>query len=237
MACHWAKGSLILVVVDRYSKFTYFVAIQHPYIASKIAQVFFEEVFRLYGMPKAIVSDRDPIFLSTFWSELFKLQGTQLNLSSAYHPQSDGQTERVNQSLECYLRCFCSLKPSEWQKWIPWAMFWHNTTWKSATGFTPYEIVYGRPPPMLLQYIPKTARVQVVEDLLYDRDRVKKLLMDNLIKAGDIMKTFADRHRSERSFELGDKVLLKLQPYRQSTARGAMPHKLSSKYFGSYMVI
>lgn len=151
--------STILVVVDRYSKFTYFVAIQHPYIASKIAQVFFEEVFRLYGMPKAIVSDRDPIFLSTFWSELFKLQGTQLNLSSAYHPQSDGQTERVNQSLECYLRCFCSLKPSERQKWIPWAMFWHNTTWKSATGFTPYEIVYGRPPPTLLQYIPKTARV------------------------------------------------------------------------------
>lgn len=144
--------SAILVVVDRYSSLPS-VAIpsfQHPYTAPKIAQIFFEEVFHRYGMPKAIVSDRDPVFLSTFWSELFKLQGTKLNLSSAYHPQSDGQTECVNQCLEAYLRCLCSLKPSEWRKWIPWAIFWYNTTWKSATGFTPYEIVYGRTPPTRL---------------------------------------------------------------------------------------
>lgn len=105
-------------------------------------------------------------------------------------------------------------------------MFWHNTTWKSAIGFTPYEIVYGRVLRTVLQYAPKMARVQSVEDHLYDCDRIKKLLMDNLVKASERMKKFAYLRRTERSFEVGEKVLLKLQPYKQSTARGAMPHKL-----------
>lgn len=168
---------------------------------------------------------------------MFKLQGTQLNLSLAYHPQLDGQTKCFNQCLQCYLHCFCSLKPSKWCKWIPWAMYWHNTTWRSSTGFTPYEIVYDRPPPTLLQYVPTTAKVQAVEDYLYNRDRVKKLLMDNLVKARDRMKSFAYRHRTERHFEVAERVLLKLQPYRQKTVRWALPQKMSSKYFSPYTIL
>lgn len=84
------EKTVIMVVVDWFSKFAHFVALQHPYTAPKVAQIFFEEIFSLYGLPKAIVSDRDTIFLDAFWSELFKLQGTQLNLSSTYHPQSNG---------------------------------------------------------------------------------------------------------------------------------------------------
>lgn len=116
-------------------------------------------------------------------------------------------------------------------------MFWHNTSWSSSIGFTPYEIVYGRPLPSVLQYVPKTARVQSVKDLLYDRDHVKKMLLDNLLKARDRMKKFVDKSRIERSFDVGEKVLLKLQHYKQSTARGAMPHKLSSRYFGPYLIV
>lgn len=227
----------IMVVVDCYSKFAHFVPLQHPLTAPKVAQTFFEEVFSLYGLPKSIVSDRDPIFLGSFWSELFKLQGTKLNHSSSYHPQSDGQTERINQCLECYLHCFCGTRPNDWKKWIPWAMYWHSTTWKSATRFTPSEVVYGCPPPSMLNYIPKTAKAQAVEDYLFDRDWMKKLLMDNLTKAGDHMKSFADKHRTERVFEVGDVVLLKLQPYRQPTVRGAMPHKLSPRYYGPYIIM
>jgi hypothetical protein len=78
----------------------------HPYSAPKVAQVFLDNVFRLHGMPTHIISDRDPVFTSSFWKELFKLANTLLCMSSAYHPQSDGQTERVNQCLETYLRCF-----------------------------------------------------------------------------------------------------------------------------------
>lgn len=116
-------------------------------------------------------------------------------------------------------------------------MYWHNTTWKLATSFTPYEIIYGRPLPAVLQYVPNTARIQSVEDHLYNRDKVKKLLLDNLVKARERMKKFADLRRTERSFEVEDKVLLKLQPYRQSTARGAVSHKLSPKFFGPYIIM
>jgi hypothetical protein len=98
--------SVIMVVVDCLSKYSHFCALQYLFIASTMAQIFMDQVFNLHDMPHTIVSDRDPTFTSNFWQELFKLQGTQLHLSIAYHPQTDGQTEVVNKCLETYLRCF-----------------------------------------------------------------------------------------------------------------------------------
>lgn len=100
--------SAIMVVVDRFSKFSCFIPPKHPYTAPLVAHVFHEEIFKLYGLPKSIVSDRDRIFTSEFWCELFRLQGTQLLLSTLCHAQMDGQTERISQCLEACLRCFCS---------------------------------------------------------------------------------------------------------------------------------
>lgn len=98
-------------------------------------------------MPLSIVSDRDRIFTSIFWKELFQhTQGTQLHMSSARHPQSDGQTERVNQQIECYLHCFVSNHPTKWPKWLPLCEYWYNTNWHSATDKTPFEIIYGHSP-------------------------------------------------------------------------------------------
>lgn len=93
-----SKGhNVILVVVDRFTKFAHFLPLKHPFSASQVAKVFLNNVASLYGMPKSIVSDRDRIFTSHFWQTLFKRFGIPLNLTAAYHPQSDGQTERVNQ--------------------------------------------------------------------------------------------------------------------------------------------
>jgi hypothetical protein len=103
--------SVIFVVVDRLSKYAHFISLSHLYSAAKIAQLFIFHVFKLHGMPKSIVSDRDPTFTSAFWSELFRLQGTTLKLSTSYHPQSDGQTEIVNKAVENYLRCFTQDSP------------------------------------------------------------------------------------------------------------------------------
>jgi hypothetical protein len=99
---------VIMVVVDRLSKYAHFCGIQHPFTTSTSSQLFMDQVFKLHGMPHSIVSDRDLTFTNNFWQELFKIQGTQFHLSITYHPQTDGQTEIVNKCLDTYLRCFSS---------------------------------------------------------------------------------------------------------------------------------
>jgi len=108
----------ILVVVDRFTKYAHFVPLKHPFTAPQIAQLVFDNIVKLHGLPIAIVTDRDRIFVSAFWKELFKLYDIQLQLSTAYHPQTDGQTERVNQCLEMYLRCAVYDSPKQWHSWL-----------------------------------------------------------------------------------------------------------------------
>lgn len=115
--------SVILVVVDRLSKYAHFFPLKHPFTASQVAQVVFDNICKLHGLPKSIVSDRDKVFTSTFWKQLFTLMQTKLLLSTAYHPQSDGQTERVNQCLEMYVRCATHDSPTKWKLWLPLAEF------------------------------------------------------------------------------------------------------------------
>ena len=101
----------LLAVVDKLTKFAHFIPLKHPYTPSKIAELFVDNMYRLHGMPLSLVSDRDPIFTSNFWQAVFRATRTQLKLSTANHPETDGQTERVNQSIECYLRCFINAHP------------------------------------------------------------------------------------------------------------------------------
>ena len=102
---------VFLVVVDRMSKYAHFTYLAHPYTASKVAQIFVNNIIKLHGMPTSIVSDHDPTFTSAVWKELFRMQATTLKMSTNYHPQTDGQTEIVNKSLENYLRCFAHDRP------------------------------------------------------------------------------------------------------------------------------
>lgn len=94
-------------------------------------------------MPKTIVSDRDRVFMSKFWKELFHLCGTKLAFSSAYHPETDGQTEVTNRILETYLHCFVSDTPHLWVQYLPLAEFWYNSTFQSAIRMSPFEALYG----------------------------------------------------------------------------------------------
>lgn len=102
---------LILVVVDRFTKYAHFIAMKHPISVESVARAFSETVFKLHGMPVVIVTDRDRIFTSNLWQQLFKSLKIKLHMSTSYHPQSDGQTERANQCLENYLRCMCFQQP------------------------------------------------------------------------------------------------------------------------------
>lgn len=105
-----------------------------------------QHIFRLHGLPLALISDHDRIFTSTLWQELFRLSQTQLRMSSPYHPPTDGQTERVNQCLETYPRSSVNSCPRNWYNWLFLVEYWYNTTFHSALGRTPYEVIYGTLP-------------------------------------------------------------------------------------------
>eukprot|EP00253_Pinus_taeda_P024893 PITA_24893 len=129
--------SVIMVVVDQLSRYSHFCALPHPFTPTLVAQSFMDQIFKLHGIPTSIVSDRDPIFTSNFWQELFRIQGTQLKLSTSYHLQIDGQTESINKCLETYLRRFTSEKQHLWVKWLRLA------EWCGSTPTTPRN--YARP--------------------------------------------------------------------------------------------
>lgn len=96
---------MILVVVGRFTKYAHFIPVKHPYTTKSIAALVFDNVVKLHGLPQSVLSDRDKIFTCCLWTELFSMVGTKLLISSAYHPQNNGQTERVNQCLKMYLMC------------------------------------------------------------------------------------------------------------------------------------
>ncbi|KAG8661447.1 hypothetical protein MANES_01G005504v8, partial [Manihot esculenta] len=116
------NGKFVLfVVVDRFFEFGHFIPLSHPYIAIIVAQAFFSTVFWLHGVPESVVSDRDVILLAIFGRNYFGC-GTKLSFSSAYYPQSDGQTMVVNHTIEMYPRCFVGDKPKDWVQWLLWVL-------------------------------------------------------------------------------------------------------------------
>ena len=140
-------------------------------------------------------------------------------MSSAYHPQTDGQTEVVNKSFEHYLRAFAADRPATWVEWLPLVEYWFNTNFHTSLKLTPFEAVYGYPPPRLMDYIAGTTKIEGVDAHLRTRQQLTSLLRQNLVAALDRMKLYSDRHRTERSFSVGHWVFLRLQPYKQKSLK------------------
>lgn len=226
-----------MVVIDRLSKSAHFLTLTHPFTAKGVAEKFVEGVVKLHGMPRSIVSDRDPIFVSNFWQELFKMSGSKLQLSSAYHPQTDGQTKVVNRCVEQYLRCFVHQWPCKWNFYLPWAEYWYNTTYHISTGMTPFQALYGRLPPTIPSYNEGLSPVHEVDQQLRNRDELLQQLKANLTRSVNRMKQLADKKRRDMSFEVGERVLLRLHPYRQQTVFKRVHQKLASRFYGPYEIL
>jgi hypothetical protein len=222
----------IMVVVDRLTKYAHFLPVKHPYTAKDIATLFIKEIVRLHGFPSSIVSDRDKVFLSTFWSELFKQVGTKLKYSSAYHPQSDGQTEVVNRCVETYLRCLTGRQPKKWPRWLSWAEYWYNTNYHASLKSTPFEALYGRRPPMLIRGDVNLSAVEEVNKLTAERNAMLREMQEQLLRAQDVVRAQANKHRREVEYQVGDMVYLKIQPYKLRKLANRINQKLSPRYYG-----
>jgi hypothetical protein len=144
--------SVILIVVDHFSKYAHFVTLGHPYSATTVAKAFFDTIICLHGVPTSMVSDHDLVFTSTLWKELFHLAGTQHCTSSAFHPQTNGQSEVTNKIITIYLRCLADDRPRTWLQWLPWSKFCYNTSYQTTLHATPFEVVYGQASPPLLLF-------------------------------------------------------------------------------------
>lgn len=228
---------VILVVVDRFTKYSHFLALSHPYTVHSVAQVFVDHIIRLHGPPKLIISDRDRIFTSQLWRDIFAALRVELRYSSAYHPQTDGQTERVNQCLETYLRCMSTLEPKKWLSWLPLAEYWYNTTYHTALKMSPFQALYGFPPPLISELAIPGPEDLEAQEFLSAKQHMLDQLKANLSQAQNRMKRYADLKRSERQFQPGDLVYLKMAPYRLAAFgfRGAL--KLQNKYYDPFSVV
>jgi len=175
--------TVIWVIVDRLTKTGHFIALSHPYSAQSLVPIFLDNIFKLHGFPATITSDRDPIFISNFWKAFLNAQGVSLQTSTAYHPQTDGQTEVLNRCLETYLRCFCTDAPADWVSYLALAEWWYNSNPHSAIHSSPFELLYGYPPPLHLSYLPGDSDSDVVEDFMLNRQFKLELAKFHLHRA------------------------------------------------------
>ena len=158
------RFTIIYVVVDRLSKATHFTPMKHNFTNKSVAEIFFKNIVKLHGLPKLIVSNRDKVFTSHFWKTLWQLSGTTLKMSSAYHPQSDGQFEILNKCLELYLKCFTFDAPREFSGMLTWTKYWYNTSYNSSTCMTLFRAVYWRDPPHIIKYVPHETDLVIVQE-------------------------------------------------------------------------
>jgi hypothetical protein len=224
----------IVTFVDRLTKMVHFAPVGTDIDAPTLAHVFFSVVFKLHGLPKHIVSDRDPRFMSKFWEALFKLMGTKLAMSTAFHPQTDGQTERAHRTLEDMLRAYVNDKHDDWDLHLAAAEFAYNNSRQASTGFTPFYLNYGIHPltPSQVQFSTgNKAAEDFTRALHMDLNQAK----EKLAQAQQRQARFADSRRRDGEFRIGEKVMLSTAHLQQLGA--GKTRKFQAKFIGPFEII
>ena len=227
----------IMVVVDRLSKMVHLIATRQNISASDVSQIYQDRVFALHGLPDDIISDRDSKFTSAFWRDLQKLLGTHINLSTAFHPQTDGQTERMNSVLEDMLRHYVSPDQQDWDLFLSLAEFCMNNCYKSSIQCTPFQLVYGKNPKT-----PASAHLSRIKEQNPTATLRAKDMHEHLEKAKACMlaaqdrnKAYADRKTKPQSFEVGQRVLLSTKNLH--IKQHNLTKKLLSRFVGPFKIL
>ena len=226
----------IAVFVDRYTKMVHFAPCRKEVTAMEYARLFVDHVFRLHGLPEVIISDRDPRFTSKFWKGLFDLLGTDLRFSTAFHPQTDGQSERAIQTLENFLRPYVERDPQHWVKQLPLAEFAANNAVNAATGFSPFFLNSGDHPilPTTILQGHGTSRVEAVQQMVGRMKTALEEAQANLAHAQRRAQYQANKSRRDESYEVGDEVLLAT---RNLSIDQHLPSKIRRRWVGPFPVV
>ena len=230
------KHDSVWVVVDRLTKSAHFLSVRTDYSLDKLAELYIKEIVRLHGIPISIISDRDPRFTSRFWGKLQEAMGTRLNFSTAFHLQTDGQSERVIQILEDMLRSCAIDYERSWDRHIPLVEFVYNNSFQSSIGMAPYEALYGRKCRTPLCWTELSERKVIGPDLIRETEEKVKIIREKLKVATDRQKSYTDMKRKDIRYEVGEKVFLKVSPWKK-VMRFGKKGKLSPRFIGPYEVI
>ncbi|GJX33241.1 putative nucleotidyltransferase, ribonuclease H [Tanacetum coccineum] len=230
------RHDAIWVVVDRLTKSAHFLPIRKNYGISKLAEIFRQEIVRLHGTPTSIVSDRDPKFTSRFWKGLQKAWGTRLKFSTAFHPQTDGQSERTIQTLEDMLRA-CALEwTGSWDEYLCLVEFAYNNSWHASIKAAPFELLYGRKCRAPICWDEVGERLIEGPELIEITNEKVAVAKEKLKEARSRQKSYADKHRRDLEFQVGDRVFLKVSPFR-GVKRFGIKGKLSPRFIGPFEIL
>ena len=208
----------IWTIIDRFSKQAHFIPVRKKITVDQMAKLFLHHIFKYHGMPTSIISDRDPRMTSLFWRGLFDNMGTTLKFSSAYHPQTDGQSEEANSTVLDLLKCYVSDHKTQWEKYLPLVEYAYNNTVHTSTGKAPFEIVEGgkKVPPILHT----KDKIFEVDRYVKNMDEAYQKVKLALQKTRAKQKKAVDRHRRALEFAEGDWVLLRFAKGRLKKKRG-----------------
>ncbi|GJW03558.1 putative reverse transcriptase domain-containing protein [Tanacetum coccineum] len=226
----------IWVIVDRLTKSAHFLPMKKTDGIEKLAQLYLKEIVCRHGVPVSVISDRDSLFTSRFWVSLQKALGTQLDLSTAYHPETDGQSERTIQTLEDMLRACVIDFGSSWDRHLPLVEFSYNNSYHASIKAAPFEALYGRKcrSPVCWSEVGES---QLTGPELV-RETTEKIVQikNRLITARSRQKSYADVRRKPMEFNVGDMVMLKVSPWK-GVIRFGKRGKLSPRFVGPFKVI
>ena len=225
----------IMMVVDRLTKMVRLIPTYTSLTSEGAARLYRDHVWKDFGLPESIISDRGTVFVSKFMEAVNNLLGIKTNVSTAYHPQTDGQTERVNQEVEQYLRIFVNYRQDDWADWLSLAEFSYNDKINKSTGHSPFMLNWGRDPRKGVE-VRRQSRVEAATDFMERMEELRKEAAAALERAARDMKTQFDRsHQMEPEFKTGEEVLLEGEnlktnrPTRKFEHRRFGPFKVEKK--------